>query len=85
MAFDEHGNPVEEEASVPQIVDKLAPIQAMRNRRMKFDLLSLSATSGISAREERRILIDALEYVEVFSEDAFARLMARHALGVRPR
>ena len=88
MAFDEQGNPVPD-SGVPKIVDKLAPIQAMRSRRMKLNF-QYGVTSDAKVlneldHEERRIMIDALEYVEVFSDDAFSRLMARHALGTRPR
>ena len=86
MDHDKNGNPQE----VPSIVDKLEPVQEIRKRRMKLEFLRDAIEHGQGSladlvHEERRIFIDALEYVEVFSDDAFCRLMARHALGKRPR
>lgn len=74
------------EKEVPDIVDKLGPVQVIRKRRMGLDFMVAGhGRTSESDREERSIYMDALEYVEVFSEDAFCRLMARHALGRRPR
>ena len=70
---------------VPDIVDKLGPVQEMSGRRAKLELLwgGAGSTADLSSME-RRIHMDALEYVERFSEDAFCRIMAYHALGRRP-
>jgi hypothetical protein len=80
MKFDEQGNKVDE-PSVPEVIDKLGPVQQMRIRRMRHDLLE-SCHHGDT--EDRRMLVDALDYVQTFSEDAFSRLMAAQALGRRP-
>ena len=88
--FDENAQPTEPE--VPNILDKLEPCQHMRKRRMKLDFITAAnagkqvfrSTAALEA-EERRMFIDALEFVEVYSEDGFCRIMAREALGRRPR
>ena len=90
MDHDKNGVPIEED-KVPSIVDKLGPVQEIRKRRMRLNFSIMAAAQHSPDvppalyREEHSIFIDALEYVEVFSEDAFCRLMARHALGRRPR
>ena len=87
MDHDKSGNPVEK-PNVPDIVDKLGPVQLMSKRRAKLDFLRDAAAEGQGGGAhldllERRIYMDALEYVEHFSEDAFCRIMAYHALGRR--
>ena len=65
---------------VPEIVDKINPIEEMRARRMKHTLLM---TNNPGDTEDRRMLLDALEFIQTFSEDPFSRLMAQHAMGRR--
>ena len=85
MEHDQNGNPVE--PTVPSIVDKLDPIQHMQKRRAVFEALLRAdpreVSDGTLGDMEHRMYIDALEYVEHFSEDAFCRIMAYHALGRR--
>ena len=74
---------------VPDIVDKLGPVQEMSKRRAVLDFKLTGGERGQGSggemdAMERRIHMDALEYVERFSEDAFCRIMAYHALGRRP-
>ena len=90
--FDENGQPEAEQ--VPSILDKLGPCQRMAKRRMKLDFLRMAEanskltvfpSAGEINSEEHRMFIDALEFVEVYSEDGFCRIMARTALGRRKR
>ena len=87
MAFDENGNPIEEK--LPQLVDKLKPIQALHRRRLNLKMNAVTEgpfdMPAINEAEERSMFIDALEYIEIYSEDVFARLMARESLGKRER
>ena len=86
MAFDEHGNEMRG-SETPPIVDKLAPCLAMRSRRNALRIKAIDPsepfTTAVSESVERQMFVDALEYVEVYSEDVFARIMAREALGKR--
>jgi hypothetical protein len=84
MEYDENGNPIEK---TPGLVDKLAPCQAMHRRRASLKMRAINPsepfTLTVCEETERQMFIDALEYVEVYSEDVFARIMAREALGKR--
>jgi len=89
--FDETGAP--KSAGVPAILDKLGPVQAMSKRRTRWVFEGLTAkvdavfpiVNPAREAEERQMFIDALEFVEVYSEDGFSRIMARTALGRRSR
>jgi hypothetical protein len=82
-----------DDTGTPRILDKLQPCEDMARRRMKLDFLAAAKRGRepfaiddcVDRQEERSMFMDALEYVEIYSEDAWARIMARAALGRRKR